>query len=63
MEELRLAITVEEAARAVGIGRSKAYELCATGEWPTIRIGRAVRVPLDGLKQWVAEHAQLTEPG
>ena len=61
MEELRLAITVEEAARAVGIGRSKAYELCATGQWPTIRIGRAVRVPLDGLKQWMAEHVELAD--
>lgn len=59
MEELRLAITVEEAARAVGIGRSKAYELCATGKWPTIRIGRAVRVPLDGLKQWVEEQVEV----
>lgn len=63
MDDLRLAITVEEAARAIGIGRSKAYELCATGEWPTIRIGRAVRVPVEGLKQWVAVHAQLPDSG
>ncbi len=53
----KLALTVVEACKLVGIGRTKGYELCATGQWPTIRIGRAVRVPVDGLKRWIAEQA------
>jgi excisionase family DNA binding protein len=41
----RLAIAVEEAAHLLGISRSLAYELCARGELPTIRLGRRIVVP------------------
>jgi excisionase family DNA binding protein len=47
-----------EAARLLGISRSKLYELLAAGEIPTIHIGRSVRIPLAQLKEWV--NAQLT---
>lgn len=42
-----------EAAQAIGIGRSKVYELLASGELPSIRIGGSVRVPLDALRAWI----------
>ena len=51
----KLALRIEEACKLVGIGRTKGYELCATGQWPTIRIGRSVRIPLEGLKRWMDE--------
>jgi excisionase family DNA binding protein len=44
-----------EAARLLGISRSKLYELLAAGEIPTIHIGRSVRIPLVELKAWVNE--------
>jgi excisionase family DNA binding protein len=36
-----------QAARLLGIGRTLAYELVRTGEWPTpvIRVGRLIRIP------------------
>lgn len=37
----------------LGIGRSKTYELIAAGQIPSIRIGTAVRVPLELLQEWV----------
>ncbi|MEZ4494689.1 MAG: excisionase family DNA-binding protein [Dehalococcoidia bacterium] len=40
-----LLLSVSEAAQLLGIGRSKTYELVATGELATVRIGRSVRVP------------------
>jgi excisionase family DNA binding protein len=40
----RLTLTIPEAARALGIGRSLAYEAARTGELPTIRIGRRLLV-------------------
>jgi excisionase family DNA binding protein len=43
-----------EAAEAVGIGRSKVYELLASGELPSIRIGTSIRVPVDALRAWIA---------
>lgn len=41
------------AARALGIGRSKAYELARTGEWPTpvLRLGTRYRVPTAPLRE------------
>jgi len=42
-----------EAAEAIGIGRSKVYELLASGELPSIRIGGSVRVPLEQLRAWI----------
>lgn len=37
--------TVEEAASLLRIGRSAAYEGIRTGDIPSIRIGRSIRVP------------------
>ena len=49
-----LLLRAEEVAEALGLGRSKVYELMASGELPTVRIGRAVRVPAEALRDWVA---------
>lgn len=40
-------IDVATAADVFGLGRSAAYELVRTGQWPTpiIRLGRHIRVP------------------
>lgn len=50
-----LLLTILEAARMLGIGRSKAYELIAAGELEVVRIGRTVRVPVDALEEFVRE--------
>ncbi len=55
----RLLLRPAEAAEAIGIGRSKIYELLASGELPSVRIGCSVRVPLDALRVWIAR--QVTE--
>ena len=49
----RLLLRPTEAAEAIGICRSKVYELLASGELPSIRIGGSVRVPLDQLREWI----------
>ena len=46
-----------EAAEAIGIGRSKVYELLASGELPSLRIGGSVRVPVDKLREWIERKA------
>ena len=45
----RETITVEEAARVLGIGRSAAYEAVHRGDIPIIRIGRRIVVPVRAL--------------
>ncbi len=49
----RLLLRPPEVAEALGIGRSKAYELIAAGTIPSIRIGGSVRVPVEKLRQWI----------
>ncbi|GAC1386431.1 MAG: hypothetical protein NVSMB4_13620 [Acidimicrobiales bacterium] len=46
-------ITVTQAARALGIGRSKTYELIATGDLEVVHIGRAARVPVEAIDELV----------
>jgi excisionase family DNA binding protein len=52
--ELVLLLSIQEAGRALGIRRSKMYELIAAGELETVRIGRSVRVPVDAIEAFVA---------
>lgn len=49
----RLLLTVEEAARRLGIGRSLAWRLVRDGELPSVRLGRLVRVPERALEDWL----------
>ena len=46
-DDLHAALSVEEAARMLGIGRTLAYELVRTGAWPTpvLRLGRLIKIP------------------
>jgi excisionase family DNA binding protein len=45
MTDYPVTITVEEAARFVGMSRSAAYRAAAKGQLPTVRLGRRLRVP------------------
>jgi excisionase family DNA binding protein len=49
----RIALRPVEAAEAIGIGRSKVYELIQRGELPSVRIGGSVRVPVSALNEWI----------
>jgi len=51
----RLLLRIPEVAEALGLGRTKVYELIAAGALPTIRVGRAVRVSVTALQKWVEE--------
>jgi len=50
-----LLIDSREVARLFGLGRTKVFQMMLRGELPTVRIGRSVRVPRDGLVIWVAQ--------
>jgi predicted DNA-binding transcriptional regulator AlpA len=47
VRNLPVIVDLPTAARLLGIGRSSAYELVRTGQWPipVIRAGRLIRVP------------------
>jgi excisionase family DNA binding protein len=48
-------LTLRQVQEILGIGSTKAYELVATGEIPSVRIGRAIRVSRQELERWLEE--------
>jgi len=44
-------LSIPEAGKALGIGRSAAYEAARTGQLPTIRIGKRLLVPIVALER------------
>ena len=63
----QLLLNAKEVADVLGIGRSKSYELMASGEIPVVRIGSAVRATAAGLRKYVAEktidNSEPADPG
>jgi excisionase family DNA binding protein len=55
----KLLLTPEEAAQALGIGRSHVYELLRTGRLKSVQIGTCRRIPLAALDEFVVELQRL----
>jgi len=55
-----VALTVEEAARRLGVGRTTMYALVASGEVPSVTIGRLRRIPAQALNDYVADRGGAT---
>ena len=54
----KLTLSVAEAAEIVGISTRNMYNLVKTKGFPTIQIGKRVRVSAPGLVCWLEEQAQ-----
>jgi len=48
-------LRVCEAADLIGLGRTKTYELVASGQLPCVHIGRAVRVSTSAIDDFVRQ--------
>ena len=57
----RMLLTVVEAARRLGIGRSSMYRLLDAGQIRSIHVGRSHRIPVDALVEFVNQQ-QGTPP-
>ena len=53
----KLAYSAKEAAAALGISLPTFYELSNRADFPCIRVGRRVLVPMDSLKKWLAKES------
>lgn len=47
-------LTVEDAAQALALGRTKVYELVESGALRSVKIGRSRRIPVRALDEFVA---------
>jgi excisionase family DNA binding protein len=54
----KLLLSPEEAAQALGVGRSRIYDLMRTRELLSVRIGKSLRVPVAAVHAYVE---RLTE--
>ena len=53
-EVLVLLVRPEEAATALGVSRTKVYELMASGNLSSLKIGRSRRIPVEALTAFVS---------
>ena len=62
---LPAAVDLTTAARALGLGRTKAQELARSGQWPTplLRLGAQYRVPTAALLRLLEVTPDMTEAG
>jgi excisionase family DNA binding protein len=49
-------VTVAEAARLLGVGRTTLYHLMAVGDIRSVRIGRSHRIAVAELERYIAAH-------
>ena len=53
-------LKIPEVAKVIRVARSRAYELVAEGEIPSVRIGRSIRVNRKELDGWLEKRRQLS---
>lgn len=57
----KILLTVPEVAHRLGLGRSFIYQLVMKGEIRSIKLGRARRIPVDALEQFVSARIEEYE--
>lgn len=64
LDQLPALVDVPTAAAVLGIGRSLAYELVRTGQWPTpvLRIGRLIKIPTAPLRRLIEGNGTVARP-
>jgi hypothetical protein len=63
LRALPAVVDVPTAARALGLGKSAAYQLVRSGAWPTplLRLGKVIRVPTAPLLDLLGVESQDDE--
>jgi excisionase family DNA binding protein len=62
LTDFGLLLSVEEAARLLGIGRTLMFELIGSGAVTSVRIGRLRRVPVNALDRYVRSLEESAQP-
>ena len=60
--DLKLLLTEQEAAAALGISRRTLWTLRNTRQIPSIRIGKCVRYSVEALKNWIEQQDTNNQP-
>lgn len=54
-----ICIRINDAARMIGVGRTKLYQLIAAGEITTVKLGKATRVTTSSLHDLIKRQHEL----
>ena len=57
----KLLMTPEEAAKTLSVGRDRVFQLIASGELKSIKIGKSRRIPVNALRDYI--ELQLQQGG
>jgi excisionase family DNA binding protein len=55
-KDVKLLLTIQEAAEALGISERKLWGMTDSREIPHVRLGRCLRYPVRELEQWIDEN-------
>ncbi|MFB7559802.1 helix-turn-helix domain-containing protein [Streptomyces brevispora] len=58
-----VALTVAEAARRIGIGRTKLYEYVTSGEIASVKIGSLRRIPAEAVNEFLSRRLTASDFG
>ena len=58
----RVLLTPEDAAQALSVGRTRVYELIATGALRSVKVGRSRRIPRDAIHEFVTHLDDTSAP-
>ena len=59
----RLVFTISEVAKLLNISRGSAYQAARTGQIPTLRFGKLLRVPRSALQRLLGEKHEQDSSG
>lgn len=59
--ENKLLLSATEVSNLLGLSRPSVYQLMHRADFPMIRIGGRVLVPVDGLRVWLTQQVQNGE--
>lgn len=54
----KLTLSIPEAAEILGVSSSKMYQIAKIKGFPTIQLGKRLRVSTKGLTRWIEEQAE-----
>lgn len=54
----KLAISIPEAAKMLGVSRTFMYQLAKSSGFPAVNVGNRVLISVKGLERWVDEQAR-----
>lgn len=61
-QDMRATLTVKECSEQLGISAAKLYEICRSGQFPHLRLGRRIVIPKQMFERFLEASSTLKTP-